>query len=288
MATVDTFDPAAFTQAQREEWESAAAGWNRWHPVLEGETAGKVQTRTLLELAAIGPGDTVLDVATGCGEPGLSAARAVRPEGRVVCTDLSEQMLAFARRRAHEAGLDNIEFVAAAAEDLDFEPQTFDAILCRHGLQFVVDLPGTLQRLRTFLKPGGRLAAIVWGPPQQVQFSLAVPVILEELQLPPPPTGRPGIFALADADALSRLVTEAGFGEVATGTLEVIYEADSARDWTQLIRDISPPITNLVKGQPPDVQERVWQKVTEAWAPFATPDGSVRLTCLALWVAGTR
>lgn len=288
MTTLGTFDPIGFKETQRNEWQSAAPGWQRWRHVLEGESAGQLQTRRLLELAAIGPGDIVLDVATGVGEPGLTAARAVLPGGRVVCTDIAPEMLDLARRRAQELGVDNVDFLEADAEELDLEEDTFDAILCRHGLQFLVDVDATLRRFRTSLKRDGRFAAIVWGPPPTVGFSRAVPVILAELELPPPPTHGPGIFALADADALAARVADAGFRDVETGTLDVVYESDSAQDWTQLIRDISPPITKLVDGQPSDVVERVWQKVTDAWAPFTVPDGRVRVDCQAIWVAGAR
>lgn len=290
MATTERFDPVAFKEQQRGEWQSAAAGWEAWRHVLDAEAAGGAQTRTLLELARIGPGDAVLDVATGYGEPGLSAARAVAPGGRVVLTDLAADMLAYARKRAEAMDLGDVEveLVEADAEDLAFEDESFDAITCRHGLQFLADVAGTLRRYHRFLKPGGRLAAVVWGPPPTVKFSLAIPVILKELELPPPPAGRPGIFALADAAALATLVEGAGFRDVETGTLPVVYETDGPEQWTRLIRDISPPITRLVDGRPPEVQERVWAKVTEAWAPFTSPDGRTRIDCRAIWVAGTR
>lgn len=288
MTTTAAFDPVAFKASQRAEWDSAAPGWDTWFRVLEAEAAGRAQTRALLDLARLGPGDTVLDVATGYGEPGLTAARVVGPAGRVVCSDISAGMLALVRRRAREAGLANVELVEGDAEALAFDAETFDAILCRHGLQFFADVGGALRRFRSWLKHDGRLAAIVWGPPAEVPFARAVPVILGELQLPPPPAGRPGIFALSDADALAEAVEAAGFREVETGPVTVVYEADSPEDWTQLIRAISPPIANLVAGQPPDVAERVWGKVTEAWAPFATPKGGVRFECQAIQVAGTR
>lgn len=288
MATTQTFDPVAYKEAQRAEWQSCAAGWDRWYPVLEGQEGGARQTRKLLELARIGPGDTVLDVATGYGEPALTAARTVQPGGRVVASDLAGDMLTFARRRAAAAGLDNVEFVESDAEALEFEEETFDAVLCRHGLQFLVDVAGTLRRFRTFLKPGGRLAAVVWGPPQAVGFARALPVILAELELPPPPAGRPGIFALSDAGTLAATTAAAGFREVETGPLDVVYEAPSPEDWTQLVRDISAPITKLVTDRPPDAQERVWRAVTEAWAPFVTAEGGVRVPCQAVWLAATR
>lgn len=287
MAPTETFDPVAFKEAQRNDWQAAAPGWRRWYDVVEAEAGGRVVSRRLVELAGLGPGDTVLDVATGYGEPALTAARAVAP-GRVVATDIAEDMLAFGRERAVQAGLDNIEFLAADAEALRFDDETFDVILSRQGLQFLPDVPGTLKAFHSFLKREGRLAAAVWGPLETVQFALPIPVIFKELGLPPPSPGRPGPFALADADALTRLVSDAGFRDVETGAVKAIYETASPEDFTQWTRDVAPPIVNLVKGQPPEVQERIWRKVTEAWAPLVTREGRVRTENKAIWVAATK
>jgi enediyne biosynthesis protein CalE5 len=288
MMKTTTFDPAQYKADLRTEWRDAAPGWRAWVDVLEAANGGHAVSRTLVELAGIGPGDAVLDVAAGYGEPGLTAARAVAPGGRVVCTDISGEMLAVGRERAAAAGLDNLEFLEGDAEELAFPEASFDAVLSRQGLQFLPDVPGMLARLRSFLKPHGRLAAAVWGPPQTVQFAAPVPVIRAELGLPPPPAGIPGPFALADADQLVGLVEAAGFTDVATGTVTAIYQTDSPELATRWLREVAPPITALVDPQPPEVQERVWAKVTQAWAPFTIADGRVRLENQAVWVTGTK
>jgi ubiquinone/menaquinone biosynthesis C-methylase UbiE len=77
-----------------------APGWRKWYDVVEAEAAGQVVSRTLVEMAGLGPGDTVLDIGTGYGEPALTAARAVMPGGRVIATDIAADMLAFGRERA--------------------------------------------------------------------------------------------------------------------------------------------------------------------------------------------
>jgi len=286
MAQTEPFDPVAFKAAQRTDWQIAAPGWRKWYDVLEA--GGEIVSRTLVELAGIGPGDTVLDVATGYGEPALTAARIVAPTGRVLATDIAGDMLEFGRERAAQAGLGNVEFVEADAEAFSFDDEFFDAILCRQGLQFLPDTPGTLKRFHTFLKRDGRLAAAVWGPPDTVQFARPVSVILTALDLPAPPPGRPGIFALADRQALERLVTDAGFRDVETGTVTAVYETPSPEDFTQWARDVAPPIANLVQGQSPEIQEQVWRKVTDAWMPLTTPDGRVRTENQAIWVAATK
>jgi predicted nicotinamide N-methyase len=88
MTSAVTFDPLAFKESQRSDWQLAASGWRLWYDVLEADAAGQVVLRKLVELADLEPGDTVLDVATGCGEPALTAARAVVPSGYVMATDL--------------------------------------------------------------------------------------------------------------------------------------------------------------------------------------------------------
>jgi hypothetical protein len=121
-----------------------------------------------------------------------------------------------------------------------------------------------------------------------VQFARPVPLILQELHLPAPPTGRPGIFALADADRLAQLVEDAGFQEVVTGTVTAIYETSSPQAMTRWLRDVAPPITNLLKGQPADVEDRIWRKVTDGWRPFLTASGSVRTENQAILVTARK
>jgi enediyne biosynthesis protein CalE5 len=288
MTGASTFDPVRYKANIRTEWRAAAAGWRAWFDVLEAEDGGAAVSRTLVELARIGPGDAVLDVAAGYGEPGLTAARAVAPGGRVVCTDIAGEMLAFGRERAAVERFDDVQFVECDAEELAFDQASFDAVLSRQGLQFLPDVAGVLARLRSFLRPSGRLAAAVWGPPQAVQFAAPVPVIRAELRLPPPPAGIPGPFALADAGRLAELVEAAGFTDVQTGTVTAVYQTGSPQLATRWLRDVAPPISSLVDDQPPDVQQRVWAKVTQAWAPYTTADGRVRLENQAVWVVGAK
>lgn len=288
MTSAVIFDSLAFKEAQRSDWQQAAPGWRRWYDVLEAEVGGQVVSRKLVELADLEPGDTVLDVATGYGEPALTAARAVLPGGRVMATDIAPNLLAFGRERARRAGLDNVEFRESDAETLEFPDETFDAVLSRQGLQFLPDVAGTLKRLNSVVRSGGRLAAAVWGPLETVQFALPIPIILRELSLPPPPPGRPGPFALGNAKMLAKLVADAGFREIETGTVTVVYETASAEDCTQWVRDVAPPIVRLTDGQPPEVASRVWRQVTAGWTPLLTSKGCVRTSNQAIWVAATR
>src|SRR5688500_14599374 len=115
MSTTNQFAPTAQS--------SMADGWRRWHDVIEADDGGALLSAKLVQLAQLGPGDVVLDVAGGYGEPSLAAARVVGPSGRIVCNDISGEMLAFGQERAAAAGLSNIEFVECDAERLDLDAE---------------------------------------------------------------------------------------------------------------------------------------------------------------------
>src|SRR2546421_7576299 len=126
-----TVNAAEFRGKQREQWGTAARGWRKWNDRLVEATRGI--TDRLVELAQVEQGNQVLDIAAGTGEPSLTAARAAGPEGRVVATDISAEMLELARERAADMGLDNLEFVESDAVSLDYPADSFDAALSRWG-----------------------------------------------------------------------------------------------------------------------------------------------------------
>ena len=226
----------------------------------------------------------MLDVGAGYGEPGLSAAAAVGPTGHVTCLDISGDMLAFAERRARSAGLRNVDFVEADIETHSLDPGSFDAVISRAALMYASNPLATLRRLHATLRPGGRIAVAVWASPDRVAFAVPVGVMVEMGVIDPPPPG-PGPFALGEDGLLAGLVRSAGFENVRTGTAVAIYEFPSPEACTQWLRDVAPPITELIAHHPTDVQEKVWSRVTDAWAPFLDDTGAVQLPCTAIWAA---
>ena len=110
----------------KQEWNSVAPAWQKWWKTIERGTEGV--SRRLVELVEIKPGSRVLDIATGIGEPALTAPNQVGKSGHVLATDISPQMLSFAKQRAISLGLqDVIEFKEGDAETIDLPPSTFDA-----------------------------------------------------------------------------------------------------------------------------------------------------------------
>jgi ubiquinone/menaquinone biosynthesis C-methylase UbiE len=279
-----TVDPVEFRQRQQQQWNEAATGWRKWNELID-EVSSEVSER-LVELAGVEPGSRVLDVAAGYGEPSLSAARKAGPEGRVVATDISAEMLGYGRERAAAAGLDNIEFIESDAASLDFPERSFDAAVSRWGIIFDPDGEAAAARVRSFLKPGARMAISSWGPPERVPF-LGVPLrtAMQRLQVPPPPPGTPGPLSRPTPEALAGLLEGGGFSDVEVEETELSFEWESPEEFTTFIKEIAPPISAMIDPHPPDVQEETWAAITEA-VREATGGGAVELSNLALLAAG--
>jgi SAM-dependent methyltransferase len=221
-----TVEPGEFRTGQRTQWNGAAAGWKKWSPLIDSG-AGVVSER-LVALAGVDEGDRVLDVATGYGEPALTAANRVGPSGAVVATDIAAEMLAFGRERAAAAGVENVEFVESDAASLDFPAGSFDAALSRWGIIFEPEPGVTAARIRGFLAPGARMAISSWGPIDRVpMFELTLGTLIERLDVPPPPPGMPGPLSRPTAESIAALLTDGGFSNVAVEDADVVFEYES-------------------------------------------------------------
>jgi SAM-dependent methyltransferase len=281
------FNPDQYKTEQRQGWDSVAAGWRTWWATLE-QTAQVLSDR-MIELAQISPGQRVLDIATGMGEPAITAARRVGPQGHVTAIDQAPQMLTIAQERAQALGLTNITFREVDAEQLDLPENSFDAVLCRFGLTYLPNLIPALDRIRCRLVSGGRLVATVWStPPKSIGISLGVMVANQIIQAPPPPPGMPGPFSLADVDALKQKLVEAGFKAIQNETITVDFIFRSAEEFTQHQQDVASPLIAILAKQSPEKQAQIVREITEAARKYAAPDGSVRLPAEAICVVGQR
>jgi SAM-dependent methyltransferase len=279
-------DAVEFRAGQRRDWDNAAPGWKRWQELLFDATAPVSQR--LVEMAGIKEGDRVLDVAAGNGEPSVTAAKVVGPSGKIVATDISAEMLAFGRERAAAMGLENIEFVEADASSLNYPPESFDAALSRWGIIFEPDGEAAAGRVRSFMKPGARMAICSWGQPEEApMISLPMRTVMAQLNAPPPPPGTPGPLSRPTPDALGALLAGGGFSDVEVEQLSLEFEWDSADEFTRFTRDIVAPINALLAQHPDDVRDATWAAVTEAARPLTDADGKLRLPNVVLLAAGS-
>lgn len=206
-------DTERFMAAQRAEWNDYAAGWQTWCPQFELFWQGT--TQLLLEALQPQPGMRILDVASGVGQPALTLATLVGPDGSVTGIDLAGAMVAAARENAHARSLSNVTFHEAAAEMLPFEDATFEAVSCRCGVIYFADVERGLNEMRRVLKPDGCAVITAWGPPDRYAAGKVNTVFSRYLPpLPPPEPDAPNTYRFAEAGTLAAALKAAGFREV--------------------------------------------------------------------------
>ncbi|CAN5604234.1 hypothetical protein BH23THE1_BH23THE1_23750 [soil metagenome] len=286
---MSTFDPKQFKEGQRQGWNNVADGWLKWWKITE--TAGENISKRLIELAGIKQGSKVLDIATGIGEPSITAAQLVGKNGHVLAIDISPQMVAVAKQRSISLGLqDLIDFREGDAETTDLSSSTFDAALCRFGLMFLPNIKAGLSNIHNSLVNDGRFAAAVWASPDKVPFiSLPLNILLKETNSPPPPPNAPGPFNLSDEKLLKDYFTSAGFKDVTIERHNMIFNFNTAEEFTNFVCETASPVQAVISNQPQERRQQLLKSVTEAANKHAdkTP-GNVRFSNEAICIVGKK
>jgi ubiquinone/menaquinone biosynthesis C-methylase UbiE len=280
-----------FGKDQSKDWDSVAAGWQKWYMTFE-KGASKMSEK-LLELAEIKSASKVLDIATGIGEPAITAGRYVGTNGHVLATDISLLMLSIAKQRAISENLqDIIDFKEGDAETIDLPQSNFDVALCRLGLMFLNDLDTGLSNIYKSLNKGGRFAASVWSTSEKVpQLALAMDTVRRELNIPslPPRYGTPGPFSLADENILKNSFINCGFKDINIERINVAFEFDSAEEYTNFTKDIAAPVLAMLADQSLDRKEQIWKAVTEAARKYVKSNtGAIILDNEAICIVGRK
>lgn len=164
----------------------------------------------LLERAALGPGDRVVDIGCGGGWTSRKAAAEVLPTGSVHGVDIAPMLVKEATSRAK--GMANVAFICADAGADTVPGAPFDRMISRLGVMFFADPTSAFARLRTLLKHGGQLDWAVWAPPEDNPWmSGARKIASKHVELAPPDLSAPGPFAMSDPVRLADLLTQVGF-----------------------------------------------------------------------------
>lgn len=273
---------------QRKNWGNVAAGWKKWWKTFE--KGGQKVSDKLVELAEVETGQRVLDIATGIGEPALTARRKIGDSGYLLATDISPEMLAIGRERARHEGLNNIEFKEGDAATLVLPSSTFDAALCRWGLMFLPSLSYTLKNIQRSLVSGGKFAAAVWAEPAKVpQLNIAMSIVRQYLQLPLPPTETPGPFSLADTNKLKNFLLEAEFNDVKSENFRVTFDFDSSEDYVRFTQDIAAPVNMMLANETAEKRAEIWNVVTDkVKSQYVNENGRVVLDNETICVVANR
>jgi ubiquinone/menaquinone biosynthesis C-methylase UbiE len=214
-------DPKLQRRVQRYGWDKASSTYERyWHQQL-----APAQDR-LLEMAAIRPGDQVLDVACGTGLVTFRAAGLTGQTGAVVGSDISAVMVAALQEEAVRRNITNVTAARMDAEALDLADGSFDVALCALGLMYVPDPTAALREMRRVLKPAGRAVAAVWGARSNCGWAEIFPIVESRVQSDVCPM----FFHLGVSNRLALTFTEAGFRDVCTESISTVLRYDSGED----------------------------------------------------------
>ena len=272
--TAAAFDPTRYKSTTREQWQQAAEAWHRWGPTLEHWLGDA--TETMLDMAAVGPGGRVLDVAAGAGGQTLAAARRVGSEGSVLATDIAPSILEYAELEARRSGLENVTTRTLDGEQLDVEQGTFDAVISRVGFIYFPNQQDALRGMYRALKSGGRLAGIVYSTPQNNEFfSIPVSVIRRRAQLPPPAPGQPGPFSFGQEGVIEAAFDQAGFVDVEVRRVPAPVRMSSAAECVRFERESFGALHQMLASLSPQEQRSVWAEIEEALGQFETDEGFV-------------
>lgn len=274
---------------QTEFWNSAPGQrWVTYQEALDQRLAP--MTEALMERAGVCSGEAVIDVGCGAGTTTLQLAAAVGAHGSVLGVDISEPLLAAARRRVLQSGQTTVRLLRADAQTHRFERACHDRVVSRFGVMFFDDPVGAFANLGSALRPGGRLAFASWGPLEENPwFVLPLEVAVPRLGPPEPqPPRAPGPLALSEPDYVDQILTAAGFAEVRVDRVNShLPGARSTREEAELM-SLFGPLSRLLRERGADEATRaaLVADLAGRLTPYATADG-VRLPAAVHLVTAT-
>lgn len=246
-------------EQQKATWNKFSPGWKKWDEFTMNWL--RPMGEEIIHSLKLKDTDTVLDVAAGTGEPGLTIAGIVK-KGKVTITDLAEGMLEVARENAAKKGITNYETVACDISELPFDNETFDAVSCRFGFMFFPDMLMAVKEMVRVLKPGGRIAAAVWGVPgKNVWVTAIMSTINKNMELPAPPPGAPGMFRCGNPGFLADLFKQAGLKNISEKEINGKLNCGSNENYWLFMNEVAAPVVAALSKADDAMKEKIKKEV---------------------------
>ena len=268
------FDPIQYKKIEREIYSLTAPSYQKY-----GSRSFEAYAEPLLEGAGLRPGHHVLDVACGPGIPSLMVSPLVAPDGTVTGVDLAPGMIELARKKAKERGLKNVSFQEADGESLPFPNDSFDVVLCNHGLVHMTNREKALAEMLRVLKKGqGTLAVSVWSTPDKALTLGVVAKAIRELWPAAATPGAPMWFDFGPEGVLSDTLIGIGFLDPQITRHTLTFVVGSGEEYWQGVLGISGRLQMLLKNIPPETASAIKMHVISTVENLRS-EGQVSVPC---------
>jgi ubiquinone/menaquinone biosynthesis C-methylase UbiE len=272
-------------EQQKSTWNKFSPGWKKWDDLTMDFL--KPNGDKIIQLLKVKETDVVLDIASGTGEPGLTIATLAK-HGKVMLTDLSEDMLAIAGENASKRGIKNIETKVCDVCDLPFADNTFDVVSCRFGFMFFPDMLLAAKEMVRVLKPGGRIATSVWNIPEKNFWVTAIgSTINRNMQLPAPPPEAPGMFRCAKSGLIADIFKQAGLKNISETEVNGKLNAGTTDVYWNMMTEVAAPFVSALSKADDNIKSKIKSEVFDL-VNQKFPDGNVLFDSSALVIYGEK
>jgi SAM-dependent methyltransferase len=276
-----------YRAASLQGWSSVASAWGELSDRIDRQLGPAAEW--MIAAVSPRPGDRVLELAGGPGTMSIIIAARVAPEGTVLHSDFSEEMVKVAGQRFESEGLGGIESRVIDAEQIDLPDGSMDVVVCRMGYMLMANPAAALRESARVLAAGGRLALAVWtDAPSNPWASLPMQAVMAELNAPPPPPDAPGMWSLGDKERLEGLLRDAGLAEIRLEVLDEQTDFDSPEEWLEATKRLAGPLRAVFANLEDPVREAIERRILELAKPYVQPDGRLVMPEQMLVASGRR
>jgi len=264
---------------QKNTWNEFSGNWKKWDAITM--TFLHPMGEEMIEFLNPTGKQLILDIAGGTGEPGLHIA-SLLSGGKVVITDIAENMLEVAKEKVRQTGIQNVEFITCDVSELPFRNESFDAISCRFGFMFFPDLRLAANEMYRVLKPGGKIAAAVWNIPEKNFWVTAtMGTIMKNLEMSPPPPDTSGMFRCAKPGRMKTVFENAGFSNYHEKEITSLLETATVEQYWEMMTEVGAPILAALRKADEKMKDKIKKEVFEL-VRQKNKTGQVKLEASAL------
>jgi SAM-dependent methyltransferase len=268
----------------RDRWARAAAGWAARADWFRDITMPV--SAWMVDAIDPQPGQTILELAAGVGDTGFLAAELIAPNGTLITSDFSPEMLTAAQERADRLGITNVRFRQMDANvPLDQPAASLDGVLCRWGYMLLNDGEAALRETRRILRPGASVALAAWTGPEDNRWSSASGrILIDRGLMERPEKDAPGQFVWGEPGVIQEHMEAAGFIEPRVETVDFAYRYEDVDDWWVALTQTSTATADADARMDYATRSDVLAELERAAEPFEQPDGSLVIPART-WVA---